>query len=141
MEKADVLKYMRTHSLGVQASVSTGSSPQAAVVGFVVSDDFEIIFDTVATTRKVVNLRQNPRCAFVIGGLTEGDERTVQYEASADEPTGDELTALKELYFARFPDGRGRQNWPGLTYIRLKPQWLRFSDWNQAPPLIVEFDF
>jgi len=25
------------------------------------------------------------------------------------------LTALKELYFARFPDGRERQNWPGLT--------------------------
>ena|SRR5579864_3780016 len=97
MEKADVLKFMRTHSLGVQASVSTDSSPQAAVVGFVVSDDFEIIFDTVATTRKIVNLRQNPGCAFVIGGLTEVDERTVQYEGSADEPTGDETHSFERV--------------------------------------------
>ena len=141
MEKADVLKFMRTHSLGVQTSVSTKNCPQAAVVGFVVTDDFEIIFDTVATTRKVANLRQNPRSAFVIGGLRQGDERTVQYEGIADEPVGEELNNLKELYFARFPDGRERQNWPGLTYVRMKPQWLRFSDWNQAPPLIVEFDF
>jgi general stress protein 26 len=141
MEKAAVLQFMRTHSLGVQASVSPRSHPQAAVVGFVVTNDFEIIFDTVATTRKVVNLRQNPRCAFVVGGLTEGDERTVQYEGIADEPAGDELNDLKELYFARFPDGRERQHWPGLTYVRIKPKWLRFSDWNQAPPLIVEFEF
>jgi hypothetical protein len=141
MEKADVLQFMRTHSLGVQASVSRRNSPQAAVVGFVVTDDFEIIFDTVATTRKLVNLRQNPCCAFVIGGVTAGDERTAQYEGTADEPTGHELSRLKELYFARFPDGRERQHWPSLTYVRVKPHWLRFSDWNPAPPLIVEFDF
>lgn len=141
MEKAAVLQFMRTHSLGVQASVSTRNHPQAAVVGFVVTDDFEIVFDALATTRKVVNLRQNPRCAFVIGGLAAGDERTVQYEGKADEPAGDELNHLKELYFARFPDGRERQHWPGLTYVRVKPQWLRYSDWNQAPPLIVEFEF
>jgi general stress protein 26 len=141
MEKAEVLQFMRTHSLGVQASVSGSNSPQAAVVGFVVTDNFEIIFDTVATTRKVVNLRQNPRCAFVIGGVTEGDERTVQYAGVADEPAGDELADLRELYFARFPDGRERQRWPGLTYVRIKPQWLRYSDWNQVPPLIVEFEF
>jgi len=141
MEKAAVLQFMRTHSLGVQASVSTKNYPQAAVVGFVVTDDFEIVFDTMATTRKFVNLRRNPRCAFVIGGLTEGDERTVQYEGVVDEPAGDELNNLKEFYFARFPDGRERQHWPGLIYVRVRPQWLRYSDWNQAPPLIVEFEF
>ena len=141
MEKTDVLQFMQTHSLAVQASVSRTNCPQAAVVGFVVTDDFEIVFDTLDTTRKVVNLRQNPSCAFVVGGLTEGDERTVQYEGTADEPTGDELYRLKELYFARFPDGRERQHWPGLVHIRVKPHWIRFSDWNQAPPLIVDFEF
>jgi hypothetical protein len=115
--------------------------PQAAVVGFVVTDEFEIVFDTLATTRKAANLRQNSSCVFVIGGLKEGDERTVQYEGTADEPAGDELERLKNLYFARFPDGRERQHWPGLIYMRIKPLWLRFSDWNQAPPLIVEFEF
>ncbi|HET9180377.1 MAG TPA: pyridoxamine 5'-phosphate oxidase family protein [Terriglobia bacterium] len=141
MTREEVLQFMRTHSLGVQAAVSTTSCPQAAVVGFVVTDAFEIVFDTLATSRKAAYLRQNPHCAFVIGGLTDGDERSVQYEGMADEPAGTDLHYLKELYFARFPDGRERQHWPGLIYIRVKPRWLRFSDWNQTPPIIVEFEF
>src|SRR5215831_21262156 len=127
---------MRSHSLAVQASVSPVDAPQAAVVGFTVTDDFEVVFDTVDTTRKVANLRQNARCALVIGGMVNGDERTVQLEGIADEPTGSDLERLKAHYFVRFPDGRERQHWPGLTYVRVRPRWLRFSDFNQSPPAI-----
>ena len=132
---------MRGHSLAVQASVSPSNSPQAAVVGFIVTDEFEVFFDTLDSTRKVSNLRKNSRIAFVIGGLADGDERTVQYEGIADEPTGLELEHLKGRYFLRFQDGRDRQAWPGLTYVRARPRWLRFSDFNQSPPEILEFTF
>jgi len=90
---------MRGQSLAVQASVSASNSPQAAVVGFIVTDAFEVFFDTLATTRKIPNLRRNPSVAFVIGGLVDGDECTVQYEGVADEPKGADLDRLKELYF------------------------------------------
>ena len=139
--RADVLEFMRQYSLAVQASVSGSNSPQAAVVGFIVNDDFEVFFDTLGSSRKASNLRQNPRIAIVIGGLTAGEERTVQYEGIADEPTGIELERLKERYFVRFPDGRDRQAWPGLIYVRTRPAWLRFSNFNQNPPEIVEFTF
>jgi hypothetical protein len=139
--RADILEFMRRYSLAVQASVSLVGAPQAAVVGFIVTDDFEVVFDTVDTTRKVVNLRRNARCALVIGGMTNGEERTVQLEGITDEPTGADLERLKELYFARFPDGRDRQSWPGLTYMRVRPQWLRFSDFNESPPAITELTF
>ena len=139
--RADVLEFMRSHSLAVQASVSPVDAPQAAVVGFIVTDDFEVVFDTVNTTRKVANLRRNARCALVIGGIVNGDERTVQLEGIADEPTGSDLERLKELYFVRFPDGRERQHWPGLMYVCVRPRWLRFSDFNQSPPAIAEFSF
>ena len=141
MTRTEVLTFMRGHTLAVQTSVSAVAVPQAAVVGFVVTDDFEVVFDTLDTTRKVANLRRNARCAFVVGGMVNGDERTVQFEGIADEPRGADLDRLKELYFVRFPDGRNREHWPGLTYIRVKPQWLRFSDFNQSPPAIVEFTF
>lgn len=141
MTRAEILAYMRTHSLAVQASVSGDAAPQAAVVGFAVSDDFEIVFDTLSATRKAANLRRNGRCAIVIGGVTDGDERTVQYEGVADEPAGAELERLKNLYFGVFPDGRERQRWPGLIYVRVRPRWLRFSDFNQSPPTIVELTF
>jgi hypothetical protein len=85
------------------------------------------------------NLRRNPRIAFVIGGLTNGDERTVQYEGVADEPGGAELERLKEFYLIRFPDGRERQGWRGLVYVRARPTWIRYSDFNRTPPEIVEF--
>ena len=138
MTRSELLRFMRGHSLAVQTSVSPAVAPQAAVVGIVVTDDFEVFFDTLDVTRKMHNLRRNPRIAFVIGGLTHGDERTVQYEGVADEPGGADLERLKELYFGRFPDGRDRQSWRGLVYVRARPTWIRYSDFRQNPPEIVE---
>jgi hypothetical protein len=139
MTRSELLLFLRSHPLAVQTSVSPTVAPQAAVVGIVVNEQFEVFFDTLETTRKIHNLRRNPKIAFVIGGLTKGDERSVQYEGVADEPAGTELERLKELYFASFPDGRDRQRWPGLVYVRARPNWLRYSDYNRAPPVVLEF--
>jgi len=139
MTRSELLLFLRSHPLAVQTSVSPTVAPQAAVVGIVVNEQFEVFFDTLETTRKIHNLRRNPKIAFVIGGLTKGDERSVQYEGVADEPAGTELERLKELYFASFPDGRDRQRWPGLVYVRARPTWLRYSDYNRAPPVVLEF--
>jgi Pyridoxamine 5'-phosphate oxidase len=138
--RAEVLEFIRRHSLGVQASVSAGQRPQAAVVGFIITDTFELFFDTTEATRKTGNLRANAHAAFVIGGLGDG-ERTVQYEGITDEPVGAELAALQSLYFARFPDGPQRAAWPGITYFRVRPRWLRFSSFASTPPDITEISF
>lgn len=136
--RARLLAFLRGERLAVQASTAVGGSPQAAVVGVAVTDSFELVFDTLASTRKAQNLRQNPKIAFVIGGLEEGNERTVQYEGIADEPSGAELERLQRAYYAVFPDGPSRTSWPGLIYVRVRPIWLRFSDYNVDPPEIVE---
>ncbi|WP_292311882.1 pyridoxamine 5'-phosphate oxidase family protein [Mesorhizobium sp.] len=75
------------------------ADPQAAVVGIVVDDHFEIFFDTLATSRKCRNLRHNPRFALVIGWDWQ-EACTLQLQGHADEPTGDELARFKNLYFA-----------------------------------------
>jgi len=141
LTRSDLLHVLRSHSIAVQASVSDSLAPQAAVVGFVVTDTLELFFDTVEANRKVRNLRKNPRIAFVIGGMTDGDERTVQYEGIADEPRGKELEQLKEIYFRRFPDGRDRLKWPGIMYFRVKPTWVKLSNYDKNPPEHFEFDF
>jgi pyridoxine/pyridoxamine 5'-phosphate oxidase len=138
LTRADVLEVMRRQKLVVQASVSPGGAPQAAVVGCAVSDDFEIVFDTVDSTRKAKNLRDNHAIALVLGGWAPGNERTVQYEGVADEPAGAELERLKALYYSVFPDGPSRLSWPGLIYVRVRPRWLRYSNFSQDPPEIVE---
>jgi general stress protein 26 len=139
MTPRELLDFLRAHRLAVQASVSETVAPQAAVVGFAISDQFEIVFDTLASTRKAQNLRTNPKIALVIGGLLAGDERTVQYEGIADEPSGPELEQLTQVYDTAYPDGPSRLSWPGLIYIRVRPTWIRYSDYNTDPPVIVEF--
>ncbi len=56
------------------------------MVGIAVSDDFEIVFDTIDSSRKAQNLRWRAEIAFVVGGIATNDERTVQYEGVADKP-------------------------------------------------------
>jgi uncharacterized protein YhbP (UPF0306 family) len=139
MDAKVLLEFLRKHRLAVQASVSGVGGPQAAVVGYAVTDKFEIVFDTLDSTRKAQNLRQNPKVALVIGGLSEGEERTVQYEGVADEPSGEELERLKKVYYEAYPDGPSRLSWTGLIYVRVKPTWIRYSDFSVDPPEIVEF--
>ena len=74
MTRTELLQFVRSHRYAVQTSVSQSGSPQAALVGIVVTDDFEIVFDTLDVTRKAHNLRGNPKIGFVIGGWTDGDE-------------------------------------------------------------------
>ena len=138
-DRDKLLAFLRQELYAVQASVSVHGAPQAAIVGIIVSDRFEVFFDTLTSSRKTVNLRHNSAAALVIGPATAGAERTVQFEGAADEPTGTELERLLELYFARFPDGRERQRWPGITYWRVSPTWLRYSDFSIDPPEIMEF--
>jgi pyridoxine/pyridoxamine 5'-phosphate oxidase len=140
MTRAELLTFMRTHVNAVQATALPDGSPQAAVVGIAVSDLFEVVFDSLDTTRKAKNLALNPKIALVIGGWTSGDERTVQYEGVVDRPTGAEREALKAIYYARFPDGPSRLAWPGLIYLRARPTWIRYTDFGKNPVERIELD-
>jgi general stress protein 26 len=133
--RADLLEFLRRHRLGVVGTVSPEGEPQAAVVGVAFTDDLEIIFDTVATSRKCRNLRHDPRIAIVIGW---DEEITVQCEGAADEPSGAERDRILAAYFLAYPDGRERLRWPGITHFRVRLQWARYSDFNPGGR-IVEF--
>lgn len=138
MTLTDIVAFVQKHTLAVEGSVSGAGGPQAAVVGIVANDALEIFFDTLGSTRKAANLRHDPRAALVVGwDLAEA--RTVQLEGVADEPTGAELAEWRQIYFARFPDGVARQAWPDITYFRVRPTWVRHSDFRGAEPAIVEF--
>jgi pyridoxine/pyridoxamine 5'-phosphate oxidase len=140
MDDAALLRFLRAHRWAVEATVSAEGAPQAAIIGIATTDRLELVFDTLASSRKAANLRSNPQVALVIGGWGD-DPRTLQYEGVADLPTGAELEQIKEVYFAAFPDGTDRLAWPGITYLRVKPRWVRFSDYTVDPPAIIERRF
>jgi PPOX class probable F420-dependent enzyme len=135
IDRASLLAFLRKHRLGVLSTVSPEGEPEAAVVGIAITDDLEIVFDTLDTTRKIRNLRRTPKIAFVVGW---DQEITVQLEGIADEPHGTELARLKLTYFAAYPECREHERWPHITYVRVKPRWIRYSDYNPGGG-IVEF--
>lgn len=137
MTRAELIAFLRRYKLAVQASVAPDGAPQAAVVGIATSDQLEVIFDTLESTRKYQNLRADPRIALVIGW---DDAITVQLQGTVDFPEGAELERIRECYFVPYPDGRDRLAWPGIRHARVRPTWVRYSDFTQEPPQVIEWD-
>lgn len=144
IERSGLWEFMRANPLVTAATLSQDGAPQAALLGVAVSDRLELVFDTVDNSRKFGNVLRDGRIAVVFGaagGYVSGshDERTVQYQGVADVPSGDELKRVQEeIYFKQFPDGRERLKWAHITYVRVRPTWIRYSDYNANPPEIVE---
>ena len=127
MNCEEIFEFIRKRKLAVISSIGPEGEPQSALVGIAVSPELQIVFDTVKTSRKYPNLKADSRIAVVIGW--EG-EQTVQYEGLAVEPEGEELARAKQIYFAAWPSGVERQQWPGIAYFLVRPRWMRYSDFD-----------
>lgn len=136
VDKLALYSFMSQQRYGVISSISEHRTPQSALVGIATSSDLEIVFDTVKSSRKYPNLIARPPCSFVIGGWA--GEQTLQFEGIATEPKGPELERYQKIYFAAWPDGPARIAWPGIAYFVVRPRWIRYSDFDQTPPLIEE---
>jgi hypothetical protein len=66
------------------------------------------------------------------------EEITVQLEGIADEPTGAERDRILDAYFAVYPECRDHLAWTGITHFRVRPTWIRYSNFN-APQQSIEF--
>ena len=119
MTEADLYKFLIQCKLGVLGTIGDAGTPQSALVGIAVTEGLEIVFDTVKNSRKYPNLIARPACSFVVGWA---GEKTVQYEGQAEELSGSELQRCQKVYFI------------------VRPRWIRYSDFDQNPPLIREFN-
>lgn len=142
MTETDLYQFIAQSKLGVLGTIGESGAPQSALVGIAVTEKLEIVFDTVKSSRKYRNLIARPACSFVIGW---DGEKTVQYEGVAEELTGGQLDEVQKVYFEAYfkawPDGPARLSWPGIVHFVVRPKWIRYSDYDQKPPLIQEFKF
>ena len=125
---AEALAFLRVAPLGAISTVNEDGSPEVAVVNLAVTNELELIFETLHTTRKCENLRRDPRVAIVVW---HGEE-TLQYEGIADEPDHYALEPLLETYFAAQPQALNHCGWPGLIYVRVRPRWIRLSRYGRT---------
>lgn len=138
MNVEEVYEFMNRERLAVLGTARKDGRPEAALMGFAVTPELEIVFDTVRSSRKYPILKENPRVAWVVGCTTE---MTVQYEGEAFELEGEELAKYKKIYFAKWPDGPARESWPGITYFVVRPKWVRYCDYNPGTRKIAEKEF
>jgi pyridoxine/pyridoxamine 5'-phosphate oxidase len=138
MTEADIHRFIAQCKLGVLSTLADTGAPQSALVGIAVTPSLELIFDTIKTSRKYSNLVAMSRCSFVIGWA---GEQTVQYEGQATELRGQELKRCQQVYFQAWPECQTHLAWPGIVYFVVTPNWIRYSDYDQNPPLIREFTF
>jgi general stress protein 26 len=134
MTKDFIYEFIKKQNLAVISTLSKENKPEAALIGFAISKDLEIVFDTVKTSRKYKNLLQNPFVTVVIGW---DNETTVQYEGVAAELSGEEADYYKEIYFEVYRDGRERaETWPHIIHFKITPTWIRYSNYNE--PVVIE---
>jgi general stress protein 26 len=139
MTEEFIYEFISRHKYSVLSTVTAENFPESALVGFAVTRDLRIIFDTVTTSRKYQNLVNNPSIAFVIGW--DHEEQTIQYEGTAKIPTEMELDELLKIYFEVFPDGiQRKETWKDIAYFYVEPKWIRYSDFR-LPQIIEEKKF
>lgn len=137
-KKRLVLDFIKKHKIGVIATVGADNKPEAAVIEFGETDDLELIFDAFENSRKIQNVKQNSRVAFVIGW---DEDITIQYEGEAFELTGDELEKYQRIYLAKNPAVAKWIQTEGITFFKVIPKWIRYSDLNKDPWEIFEVKF
>jgi len=135
MNRESLYLFMAQHRYAVVSSLSASGVPQSALVGIATTSDLEIIFDTVKSSRKYPNLIAQPACSLVVGWT---GEQTMQFEGIAAEPRGSDLKRYQEAYFAVWPECLTHLNWPDIAYFVVRPRWIRYSDYDQNPPLVEE---
>jgi pyridoxine/pyridoxamine 5'-phosphate oxidase len=135
MKLEEVFDIVRRKRLAVVSTVHDSGAPEAALVGFALTERDEVVFDTLGSSRKAVNIVRRPAAALVIGWE---NDISIQIEGVARRPQGDDLAYAKAAYFREWPDGRGRENWPDIAYIVVKPRWMRYANYAGAP-VIEEF--
>jgi pyridoxine/pyridoxamine 5'-phosphate oxidase len=119
----------------VISTVNASGAPEAALMGFALTSANEVVFDTLSTSRKAMNLAHDPAAALVIGW---DDTISLQIEGVARLPVGEDLTRAKAAYFREWPDGRARENWPNIAYVVVRPRWIRYSNYSGVP-VVEEF--
>ena len=88
MKLEEVLEIVRRKRLAVVSTVHDSGAPELALVGFAMTPANEIVFDTLGSSRKAVNIARRPAAALVVGWE---DDITVQIEGEARRPEGDDL--------------------------------------------------
>ncbi len=137
-DKDFIIDYINKQKLATIATINESGKPEAAVVGFGITESLEVLFGTNNKSRKYQNLKSNKSVAVVIG-WDQG--QTVQYEGEARELPQDELAIIEEYFWSKSPDAKKHHSEPGQCYFMISPEWIRYTDLKVKPWKVIELSY
>src|SRR5690242_1166246 len=126
-KKAEFIAYIEAANCGVIATANAEHGPESAFIHLAVMPDMAIVFETLISSRKYSNLQRDPRASLVIGGQ---GKTTLQIEGDVEELTDVLRDEAIPIFYKACPQNRSHRDWPGLTYMRFRPRWIRYSDYG-----------
>lgn len=134
----ELLRLTRRREYATLATASPEGQPEAAPLRYAVTDEFELVMGTLSTSRKVANLRRNPKVAVLVWA----HEFSIQIEGVFDEPADDDLQRLSQRFADEFPrEATVRRGRPSHLYFRITPTWARYTDFSDEPARVLTLDF
>ena len=126
VDQQQFIRFVRQRGLAVIATRGVDRAPRTALVGIIATGRGELVFDTTRSSRKHRNLTAFARVALVIGW----DNEMI--------PTGADRDRCLQAYFAQHPDGVERARDHDIVHVRVRPSWLRCSDYRPGSFAVEE---
>ncbi len=128
--------------LTVISTVNKDGKPESALMTYAIfeGEALTLVLSTRLNTRKWANLQTNKHVSLVFGGGFSDAE--VQFEGDAElfaDPSSYKL--LEEVYFEQNPETLQFRGLPELVFLKVKPTWVRFTDYSASPPVVEEKSF
>lgn len=103
-------------------------------MAYAIEKDLTIILSTHDDSRKWKNIEKNPSVALVFGW----DFKTynIQYEGKAELVKKNK--EIEEIYYSANPFLTQYRDLPQTAYIRVRPAWIRLTDFSVSPPQVQE---
>ena len=93
-----IQKFLSQHRSGVLATADKAANPHAAVVYYVMNDDFTLLFSTKTETQKLKNIEENNQVAFVVYDEAEQTVIQITGEAEIVENEDERQRALNNMF-------------------------------------------
>ena len=138
-QKEKIIKLLENNRFGVIATYPTelDRAPESAVVAISYTLNLEIVFGSFNTTRKNKNLERNSKISIVVG-WDNTLKQTLQMEGEAFKILGAERIKLEEAHCQRNIESNHFRNDQRQEYFKIKPYWIRYSDFSKDPQEVWE---
>jgi hypothetical protein len=128
-DRDELVDYVRSQADSVIATVDEPGAPQAAYLKTTATDQGEFVFDARTASRKIANLRRDPRIAVTVGGA---DGTTLQCQGRVDFPVGPELERCRDAYLAAFPQFEDSLRGGDVVVVRVALDWWCYGDYRDS---------